>query len=373
MVSLQDKPLITTIIPTHRRPRLLRRAILSALSQTYSNILVCVYDNASGDETEAMVAAIARSDGRVRYFKHAENIGYVDNFIYGIREVATPYFSILSDDDVLTPQFYEVAMVGFLQHPSAMFSALDVVKISDSNAILAGPIWPEKSGSTYYAPGEAFEGVAKGQIPVPWVGTMFRRAVIDELGPPNPDAGPFLNDDFILHAAARYACVVSAAIGCLVTESHNSTGAGFPALNANMCRWWEAVLQDILADPEIPDRIRQGVRQMLALDLRRIAIQQVVQGVGCFSHRDIEYARQAAVGVGECGYPVTSTLLRLAVWLHANFPPVRVVFGQLVSRRKLRTAEQRALLAQRYIHLTEYLGALEARGADSLVSVDYPS
>lgn len=371
---MPSPPLITTVIPTYRRPRLLLRAMRSALDQSYSNIRVCIYDNASGDETEAMVAAIARSDSRVCYFKHAENIGAGGNFIHGIREVATPYFSILSDDDVLTPWFYESAMAGFAQHPDAMFSAMDVVKISASNAILAGPIWPEKSGSTYYAPGEAFEGVVSGQIPVPWVGTVFRREVIEGLGPPNPDAGPHLNDDFILHAAARYACVVSSAIGCLVTEGHNSVGASMQALNADWCRWWEAVSQHILADHEVSDRIRQRARQMLVLDLRRIALQQMVQGLGRFGHRDPEYARQAAVGVGECGYPVTSALLRLSVWLHANFPPVRAVFDLLVTRRKLRTAAQRALLAQRYIHLTEYLVSMEARGADSPTSsLEHPS
>ncbi len=370
---MSSAPLITTVIPTYRRPRLLRRAIRSALSQSYPHVRVCVYDNASDDETEAVVMAIAQTDNRVRYFQHAENIGSVGNFIHGIREVATPYFSILSDDDVLTPWFYESAMAGFAQHPEATFSALDSVRISGANAILAGPMWGAADRHRYYAPGEAFEGVASGQIPVPWVGTVFRREVLEEMGLPNPGAGPYLNDDFILHATARYACVVSSAIGCLITEGHNSVGAGMQALNADWCRWWEAVPQDILADPEVPERIRQRARQLLVLGLRRIALQQVVQGLGRFGRRDPGYARQAAVGLGECGCPVTSALLRLSVWLHANFPPARAVFDRLVTRRKLRTAARRALLAQRYNHLTEYLGSLEARGVDSPASLEHPS
>jgi hypothetical protein len=345
----------------------------SALDQSYSNIRVCIYDNASGDETEATVAAIARSDSRVCYFKHANNIGSTGNFIYGIREVATPYFSILSDDDVLTPWFYESTMAGFAKHPDAMFSAMDVVKISDRNTIRGGPIWPDNDGSLYYyAPGEAFEGVVKGQIPVPWVGTVFRREVVEELGPPNPGAGPCLNDDFILHATARYACVVNSAIGCLVTEGHNSVGAGMQALNADWRRWWDVVTQSILTDPAVPDRIRQQARQIMALDFRRAALQQMVHGLGRFNHRDPEYARQAAAGLSECGYPVTSALLRCAVWLHANLPPARTVFDWFVTRRKLRTAAQRELLAQRYAHLTEYLRSLEARSAGLPAPLDHP-
>ena len=63
-----NHPMITTIIPTYRRPKLLRRAILSVLNQTYTNIQVCVFDNASGDETALVVAELARMDNRVKYF-----------------------------------------------------------------------------------------------------------------------------------------------------------------------------------------------------------------------------------------------------------------------------------------------------------------
>ncbi|MCR4298181.1 MAG: glycosyltransferase, partial [Gallionella sp.] len=108
MATFPAKPVITTIIPTYRRPVLLRRAILSALHQTYPHVRVCVYDNASGDETESVVdetesvvKEIARHDPRVKYHRHPRNIGSYNNFNYGIREVETEFFSLLSDDDVL--------------------------------------------------------------------------------------------------------------------------------------------------------------------------------------------------------------------------------------------------------------------------------
>ena len=42
-------PTVTAIIPTYRRPRLVRRAIESVLAQTYPHVRVLVCDNASGD------------------------------------------------------------------------------------------------------------------------------------------------------------------------------------------------------------------------------------------------------------------------------------------------------------------------------------
>ena len=69
------KPLITTIIPTYQRPKLLRRAIKSVLNQTYPHFQVCVYDNASGDETEAIVQEFIAKDSRIQYFRQEKNWG----------------------------------------------------------------------------------------------------------------------------------------------------------------------------------------------------------------------------------------------------------------------------------------------------------
>ena len=123
----QGSPLITTVIPTYRRPRLLRRAIYSVLNQTYPNLEVLVYDNASGDETADMCAEIAARDHRVKYLCHSQNIGVLNNFQAALQEVRTSFFSILSDDDVLLPEFYETALTAFDRHPDAIFVATRVV------------------------------------------------------------------------------------------------------------------------------------------------------------------------------------------------------------------------------------------------------
>ena len=89
-VWLSMVPTITTVIPTFRRPRLVERAIRSVLAQNFDGFQICVYDNASGDETAAVVAQIAREDPRVNYYCHPKNIGAWNNFKYGIERVSTP-------------------------------------------------------------------------------------------------------------------------------------------------------------------------------------------------------------------------------------------------------------------------------------------
>src|SRR5689334_22814362 len=107
-------------------------------------MIVQVYDNASGDETAAVVAELAAQDPRVRYHCHPENIGSSANFIYGMERVETPYFSFLSDDDVLLPEFYMNALAALKHYPEAIFFAGTVIIMTHSGRVIATDIesWP---------------------------------------------------------------------------------------------------------------------------------------------------------------------------------------------------------------------------------------
>ena len=107
---VMTQPVVTTILPTFRRPRLLGRAIESVIGQTFPEFQLNVYDNASSDDTEHIVADYAARDPRVKYHRHASNIGLAKNLAFGLDRVTTPYFSVLSDDDWLLPGFYRASI-----------------------------------------------------------------------------------------------------------------------------------------------------------------------------------------------------------------------------------------------------------------------
>ena len=85
-----DSPLITAVVPTFNRSKLLRRAIVSILDQQDVPLQVCVFDNASDDDTSAVVAALSAKDDRILYHRHPQNIGSMANFEFGLRRVRTP-------------------------------------------------------------------------------------------------------------------------------------------------------------------------------------------------------------------------------------------------------------------------------------------
>lgn len=129
----RPEPVITTIIPTFRRPQLLKRAIESVLAQSYRNVKICVYDNASGDETEGVVAKYVRRDDRITYFKNSENIGAANNMAQGVEAVNTDFYSLLNDDDFLLPNFYENAIGEFQSHPQAGFVCAKTIVVDVMN------------------------------------------------------------------------------------------------------------------------------------------------------------------------------------------------------------------------------------------------
>ena len=125
--------MITTIIPTYRRPIFLRRAIKSVLEQKNASFQVCVYDNCSEDETEANVRELAKNDERVLYYRHSKNIGGLANFLHGMSRIETDFFSFLSDDDYLLPGFYQRALAALDRHPEAMCWAGITLNVDEKN------------------------------------------------------------------------------------------------------------------------------------------------------------------------------------------------------------------------------------------------
>jgi glycosyltransferase involved in cell wall biosynthesis len=94
---------VTVCIPTRNRAALLAAAIDSVLAQSFPDLSLLVGDNASTDETAAMVHGIG--DPRLRYMRHDANIGATANFNACLRAAESEYVLLLCDDDVLHPEF----------------------------------------------------------------------------------------------------------------------------------------------------------------------------------------------------------------------------------------------------------------------------
>lgn len=249
-------PLITAVVPTYRRPAMLRRAIRSVLAQTFQDFQVCVYDDASGDETAQVVRELAAADPRVQYFCHPKNIGGMPNYIFGMSRVQTPFFSLLPDDDVLLPGFFEKALAGFKQYPEAMMSVLATLHADGEGRITAVPVLAWKEG--LYRPPSGLVTMLEKNCPM-MMGILFRQEMLQQVGTFAADTGTFADLDYELRIAAKRPVVVSREPGAIFV-SHGGNLSKTETF-ASVWAFWQKMVAKFEQDESIPPEVRALARE----------------------------------------------------------------------------------------------------------------
>lgn len=115
---MNNKPLVSIIIPTYKSSNTLKRAVISVLNQTYKNIEVIVVDDNNPDtehrtKTEAVMKEFEKNS-RVKYIKHERNKNGAAARNTGFRHSKGEYICFLDDDDVFLEKKVE-KQVEFLQ------------------------------------------------------------------------------------------------------------------------------------------------------------------------------------------------------------------------------------------------------------------
>jgi glycosyltransferase involved in cell wall biosynthesis len=103
--------LVSVILPTYNRERLVGRAIQSILNQTYANFELIVVDDCSKDNTKSVVTDF--QDCRIRYIWHEKNRGAVAARNTGIRVAKGEYIAFQDSDDEWLPEKLEKQMMAF--------------------------------------------------------------------------------------------------------------------------------------------------------------------------------------------------------------------------------------------------------------------
>ena len=93
---------MSIIIPVYNGANYMRKAIDSALAQTYPNTEIIVVNDGSRDDGETEKIALSYGD-KIRYI-HKENGGVSSALNTGIRNMKGKYFSWLSHDDEYLPE-----------------------------------------------------------------------------------------------------------------------------------------------------------------------------------------------------------------------------------------------------------------------------
>lgn len=114
------RPRLSVAIPTYNRGSFLQenlRSLASQIAVLDEPVEVVVSDNASTDDTQAIVAAHIADVGPITYFRNATNLGMDENADLAIRRSRGEYVLLFGDDDMLEPDALATILQCLNDHP----------------------------------------------------------------------------------------------------------------------------------------------------------------------------------------------------------------------------------------------------------------
>lgn len=162
---------VSVIIPAYNgTSRYLEPAIRSVLAQTYADHEIIVVDDASTDETGALVQTIPQ----VRYLRRSQNGGQAAARNSGAHVAQGLYLAFLDQDDLWEPTFLEEAL-GILEPAThATLVHCDGYQVDAGNHILEYDAAMKHTGS--------ITQLLRGGHDVATSGSLFRKAPFEAVG-----------------------------------------------------------------------------------------------------------------------------------------------------------------------------------------------
>ena len=170
--STADEPLVSVVIPAHNAGVTIRETVTSVLQQTFANLEVLVIDNASADDTAAVVAGI--EDDRVRCISF-EQAGASFARNQGIAHARGRYVALLDADDLWLPDKISDQLEAFDTNPDAglVFCWCDSV---DEHGVFL------KKGNYVQLEEPVYEQMIKWNLLENTSSPMIRREVLETIG-----------------------------------------------------------------------------------------------------------------------------------------------------------------------------------------------
>ena len=130
-------PLVSVLIPTFNYARYLPEAIESVLAQDLADFELIIADDASTDDTPAVCAAYAARDPRIRFHRHARNLGMVENWNWCLARARGSFIKVLlADDKLLGPSALRQLSDLLTRQPRARLATSARVIIDERSTVI---------------------------------------------------------------------------------------------------------------------------------------------------------------------------------------------------------------------------------------------
>ncbi len=202
---MTPSPKVSVCVPTYNQGRYLSQALHSILGQTLQDFEIIVSDDASTDNTQAIVAQVC--DERLRYVRQARNLGIAENRNRCLAMARGQYIAWLDSDDIYHPPMLAVQSAVLDRHPNVGL-AHGAYEVIDSEGRRL-PDWPLPFAQDVIEPGKAaFRELVLSNY-VNGTTVMVRRDCHERVGPYAAELGKSSEDwemwlRIALHADLAY-------------------------------------------------------------------------------------------------------------------------------------------------------------------------
>ena len=171
-MHIEKDPIVSVVIPTYNHAEYLKKALESALSQTFNLIEVLVIDNNSSDDTDLVLGSFV--DRRLRIIK-TDNKGVIAvSRNLGIKKAVGKWIAFLDSDDFWYPNRLETIIQNLDQVEEVDVITTDEYKINKATGkkkkLIYGPILGENKYKSLLFYGNQFSPSA----------TMVRNSFLKE-------------------------------------------------------------------------------------------------------------------------------------------------------------------------------------------------
>jgi Glycosyltransferases involved in cell wall biogenesis len=143
--------LVSVIVPTYNRERVIENAVNTVLNQTYKNIEIIVVDDGSADNTRVKLAAYEK---KIKYY-YKSNGGCSCARNFGIDKANGQFIAFLDSDDEWLPNKIEKQLVALEQNEGFGLAICDIAYVDNNKQV----VYCSKLRETIKADGEILEQV----------------------------------------------------------------------------------------------------------------------------------------------------------------------------------------------------------------------
>lgn len=133
---MNNQLLVCICIPNYNNEKTIAQTLDSLLNQTYQNMIIKIFDNASTDDSMKILREYEAKYPHIQVFQNETNIGGEANFTKCIENMEGEYSAIYHADDLYHSTMLEIQIKYLIQHEiSAVFVRANLI---DENSKLIG-------------------------------------------------------------------------------------------------------------------------------------------------------------------------------------------------------------------------------------------